>query len=418
VATGITGWLGYLSGLAYVEHGVLFFGIAALAAVVRGLGHGHAAPRNRWFLLAGLLAGLASGCKYTAAVMVAAPLALGLLVAGGAVRSGALRLFVFVAGWAVSFGPWAIKNAAMTGNPVFPLTNGVFRAYPPGWDPAQQEQWDRGHAFSDGNTGSSSRLSALWTHSLGDRYQRLGPALLLLALGGLLGRRRDRVDLVLLCMLITQVTIWLAFTHLYARFLIPVLIPLGGLCGRAAGQPAAKGRGALLAMALALGGVWNLYHEIRLHRAEGVGGAPASLFYEGKVPGFEYLGFVNRELPPDARLLMIGDARPFYIQRPAAYATAFNASPSLKVLETAGTEGLSRWLLESGNTHVLVNWAEIQRLRRTYGFADAATPQVFAALSRSTLTLVKSFANPRSGERYIDLYAVRAMELQAVPDGP
>lgn len=74
-------WLTYLSGVAYVENGMLFFTLLAMATAVRVLGD----PESRtasWFLTAGLLAGLACGFKYTAVPMVALPLT-GLMVAVG-----------------------------------------------------------------------------------------------------------------------------------------------------------------------------------------------------------------------------------------------------------------------------------------------------------------------------------------------
>ncbi|MCH9034394.1 MAG: hypothetical protein IID42_07805, partial [Planctomycetes bacterium] len=77
-----TGWLTYLSGLAYVENGMLFFGLAATAVLLRSSRDAldEAAPgdslrtRRRHMALAGLFAGFACGCKYTAVPMIAGPL--------------------------------------------------------------------------------------------------------------------------------------------------------------------------------------------------------------------------------------------------------------------------------------------------------------------------------------------------------
>jgi len=44
---------------------------------------------------------------------------------------------VFVVGVLAAFSPWLIKNQVMTGSPVFPLANTVFRASPPGWGAPQ-----------------------------------------------------------------------------------------------------------------------------------------------------------------------------------------------------------------------------------------------------------------------------------------
>ena len=77
VCAGV-GWLTYLSGVAYVENALLFFGMLSMAALLRAVVYEHS--RLRWCGLAGLFAGLSLGCKYTAAVLVGGPFALALLL--------------------------------------------------------------------------------------------------------------------------------------------------------------------------------------------------------------------------------------------------------------------------------------------------------------------------------------------------
>ena len=64
----------------------------------------------------------------------------------------------------LAFLPWAAKNTAMTGNPVFPLANTLFRAYPPGWGPAQSDHFDATHAPGPDERGLSRRLLSFWRH--------------------------------------------------------------------------------------------------------------------------------------------------------------------------------------------------------------------------------------------------------------
>ncbi|MFQ5491688.1 MAG: hypothetical protein ACE5GE_13300, partial [Phycisphaerae bacterium] len=75
VLAASTGWLTYLSGVAYVENGMLLFGLLAAAAVNQAVTD--PARRNRWSALAGALAGFSVGCKYPALALIAVPLALG-----------------------------------------------------------------------------------------------------------------------------------------------------------------------------------------------------------------------------------------------------------------------------------------------------------------------------------------------------
>ena len=75
IAAGV-GWLPYLSGVAYVENGMLLFAAISVAGLMRACKAESSSSRPGWYVVAGLMAGFACGCKYTAVLMVAAPLAL------------------------------------------------------------------------------------------------------------------------------------------------------------------------------------------------------------------------------------------------------------------------------------------------------------------------------------------------------
>jgi hypothetical protein len=116
--------------------------IAALWLVVRDLMQGEAgAIAVRTLVIAGFLAGIASGGKLTAAVF---PLALCAALAlrtprgpagwMGSVREAAIFAASVAAGLAVALGPWAYALATHYGNPVFPYFNEWIRS--PWWDAA------------------------------------------------------------------------------------------------------------------------------------------------------------------------------------------------------------------------------------------------------------------------------------------
>jgi hypothetical protein len=294
----------------------------------------------------------------------------------------------------------------MTGNPVFPLANTVFRASPPGWGDEQTDQWNRGHSLKPEEATTGGRLRLLWAHVLADRYSRFGPAIFLLALGGLVGRPRDRTDLMLLLVLLLQLLVWGLATHLYARFAVVFLIPLALLAGRALNTAAATRTALVLGVALA-GIVWNLYFAVRLNRAESPNGAPASLIYEGKLPEYAYFKAVNVELPEDVKVLLIGDARAFYFRRPVDYNVVFNQDPFAEAVRSANDDReIIAWLRRQGYSHVLVHWTELARLARTYGFPSEITPELFARLQRQGLKLTHRFPHPTHGGLYVDLLTV------------
>jgi hypothetical protein len=340
--------------------------------------------------------------------MVGAAIAAAVVLRMGAGwRRRALDLCAFAGATAASLAPWLIKNQIMTGNPVFPLSNQLFHADPPGWGERESERWDRGHNLPDRDRTLAARVRALWRHVPGDSAQRFGPAIMLLALGGLFRRRLEGTDVALLTVLVIQVSVWLFATHLFARFTVPFLIPLGILAGRAALGGGSSLRQRIALVVLFVGGAWNFAFAERLTAREAPGGAPASVIYEGSVPGLEYFAAVNHELPADAKVLLVGDARAFYFERPVDYCVVFNRSPFIEVVEKSyEAEPVLEWLHERGYTHVLVHWHEISRLARTYGFSPQITAELFDRLTRAGLRHLREFRHPNVDGRWVDLYEV------------
>jgi len=395
-----TGWLVYVSGLAYVENGILFFGITAMAAVLRvgqckSRSQETTAKRQpkgsavRWSLVAGLCAGFACGCKYTAVPMIAFPLAAAAWIVGrGLPRTWTLPA-MFLIGSAAPVSPWLARNYAHTGNPVFPLANGVFHANPPGWGDSETQRWERGHALPPVQSSLRARIGLLWERIPGDPYQRFGPAILLVGILGLYRRKRESADIALIVVLILQLLVWTFGTHLYARFAMPMLIPLAFLAGRAAAAGAATVRTWILGAAVLSGAAFNFAHVQRLYAWEHSPTPDASLFYGGRLPGFEHFRVVNRELPADARILLVGEARAFYFERSVDYCTAFNRNSFAEaVAQAKEPTAIISWLREHGYTHVLVNWSEVRRLARTYGFSDQIDPDLFKRLEGPSFKLI------------------------------
>ncbi len=131
------------------------------------------------------------------------------------------------------------------------------------------------------------------------------------------------------------------------------------------------------------------------------------MIYDGQLPGYEYFKVVNHELPPDASILLVGDAKAFYFQRDVDYCVVFNRNPFVEAIRSAQTgRDIINWLRDQGYTHVLVNWSEVNRLSATYGFAPQITPGLFDDLEREGLSLMHEFPHPIGDSRYITLYGV------------
>jgi len=479
VVAGTCGWLVYLSGVAYVENAMLLFTALALAAWVRWacfapcLPEGAAGPTTStptrargesWALLAGLFVGLACGCKYTAGPLVAVPLALGWAAAWvrrtvsiraepsspgranfapyapGGERAGLLRsLALYVLGIIVSFAPWMLKNAVFCGNPVFPQATAELGYRPGIWKPECALRWARGHLPAPELRSLAGRLRATWQAVVAEPLT--GPAIWLLALWaiGVHARRAWPLGAVILA----QIVLWTALTHLAGRFAVPVIPPLVLLaataaagkppttgsprCGRAAtGDALLPGRAAgripsLVYAVVLLGAGANLYHVGRLYydrtrfrtadgRVEKIAWPGQVLWVtEGQWPGTAHLGFINRELPANAKVRLVADARSLYVLRACDYCVVFNPDPlAAAVRETGEAAGVLDRLRRSGWTHLYVDWMEMRRLRATYGFWPEIDEELFIRLEKIGLRRLKDFAFAEDQRPYGTIYEIRS----------
>jgi len=120
-----------LSVTVYVDLGLIFFTTAALFSTVIWLDD---TTRLRWLVIAAVCSGLALGTKYNAIVSF---VVLGLLLPFFYLRGrrgthaeqvNAVKYGVVFAGISLLvFAPWLVRNAWLTGDPVYPLAQGLFR---------------------------------------------------------------------------------------------------------------------------------------------------------------------------------------------------------------------------------------------------------------------------------------------------
>jgi hypothetical protein len=436
MAAGSVPWLAYLGCLAYVELGMLFFAAVAagLLTVPAKLDLAVLSPDAgcdwRTALAAGLCAGLAGGCKYTALVLVAAALGLAWCCAArGALRARARPMALYAIGVAAAFAPWLVRNAALAGNPVYPFAYRWLGGA--AWSTEQDEQWARGHRLAPETAAAKSnfvvprRLRIAVNEVLASRM--FGPTLFILALAGLLlARSRQVVFLAVWAALI--VVGWAVFTHMPGRFAAPLIVPLALLIGagaatctagaagdtartsagthfgfwildfglravptragslRAAQIPGAYGaeecrRRRRVTVALAtlatVGAVGNAVTLLALLRADrnwwaAWDGPLADL--PGQTELFAQSHPLRQFLPAGARVWSVGDAAAFYAPPEAHYTVAFNRDPWLDYARTATAEQAVAWLRTQRVTHLVFSWTEIERLRGTYGFPDWVTP--------------------------------------------
>jgi hypothetical protein len=424
VVAGCVPWLAYLGCLAYVENGVLFFtavaGGLALDAVCSGrpscqpLAAGTALTAGRSgaslgsaVFTAGLCAGLAGGCKYIALALAGAAMMVSLLCVGpGAPGLRLRRLGLFLVGVIAAFSPWLVRNAALTGNPVYPFGYHWFDGAP--WSEQQNEQWERALRLPPEQDSARGRLAIVGSELFAAPL--FGPTLFLLALvGAVLGRSRP-VALLGLWFALMLAT-WAGLTHMPGRFAVPIVVPLALLigwacvaaCGAAgrrwvAGVVVCAAWGGTLASDLVIG------RQLWRHNDQWTTfGAPLRLLV-GATEGFAREQPLTSRVPPGSKVWLIGEARAFYLPAQVHYTVVFNRDPWLEMARTAAPAECLAWLRTQNIAYVVFSWPEIYRLQRSYGFPSWVTPQWVESLIPAGLRRVAATTAASGGD--MDLYKV------------
>jgi hypothetical protein len=368
-----TPWIYRLAVISYVEGPLCYYHAALIWAVVLGWTDRSLARGPLWGLI-GLLAGGAMACKYPALISAVIPFGLLSMVDSWRCRS-ARPLLAYVLGWSIVMGPWLLKNVIDTGNPVYPLGYRVFGGRH--WDEAREIQWEHAHgphpatrsAFLNSLVdvaGRSDWQSPLYVAFIPLALMRPGSRKLVLALGGYAAY-----------LFMT----WWFLTHRIDRFWLPMLPSLAMLAGIGADWSEGRSwrimRSGILAFALvcnfvdcstALTGLNEWTGNLAILRHD----IPRRL----NPP----LAAIDRELPPDAKILLVGQAAVFHVDHQVLYNTVFN--PEIIELLASGKtpEEFHSELKRRGITHIFVDWKEIDRHRDPagYGFTDFVTHELFA----------------------------------------
>ncbi len=295
---------------------------------------------------------------------------------------------MFLLAAAVGCGLWFAKNWVQTGNPTYPLLYGAFDGRT--WSVEKERQWNgvhRPHDFSAAALGQDLGrvvLTSEWISPL------VVPLAVLAFVGWRAGRgKRSHVPgedkhvysasmvWILLGYTAFVIAAWWLLTHRIDRFWIPVLPVLALLAGAGACWTTARWWTIVLAALLVAGSGANF-----LVAAAGQGNAwfvgLARLRHDpGWVdPWHEYF---NAQ-PSQGRLLTVGDAAVFDLTPPVLYNTCFDDCIFEQLVKGRTAAEIRAELAARQVSHVYVDWGEIARYRRTYGFTDFVQPEVFNRL--------------------------------------
>jgi 4-amino-4-deoxy-L-arabinose transferase-like glycosyltransferase len=400
-----TPWVYRLAAIAYVEGPLCFYHGALVWATMRGSAVG-GADRWRHWLLVGLLAGSAMGCKYTALVSAGIPFGVLALVDSWWRRSAAL-LGCYVLGWAIVIGPWLGKNAIDTRNPVYPLAGGIFHSRQ--WDDARQRQWTEAH-------GPPPLARGLFWDSLVDvagRSDWQSPLYVALAPLALLRPGSRRVTLLLWGFVAYLFLTWWLFTHRVDRFWLPLLPPLAILAGLGGDWMRSRLWSLVLGSVLVLALLANLtYISTALAGLNEWTGDLGFLRRDIPQRWNAPLARLDAELPRDARPLLVGQAAVYHLNHIVAYNTVFNPE-TIELLACGKTAGELHQALKARHlTHIYVDWKEIRRHRQPggYGFTSFVTPSRFAVWVAQGVLESPRFLGPDQ-----ELYRIRERAGGEVP---
>ncbi|HVT79295.1 MAG TPA: hypothetical protein VHM90_01450, partial [Phycisphaerae bacterium] len=404
---------------------MLLFGTLALGIALGGRG----TPAQG--LLAGLLLGLAVGCKMTAGVFFALPVAL----------IFALRAFTEPPHWkalalatsaaVLVYAPWAVRAAVSSGgNPLFPVAAQTLGS--DHWTAEQVSRFAKGHS-APGDASVLRRARALAENSLFDSqwsvqispllhedddattrpaettaaetrnaesatatpspsatsepwWRRLGILWwgLPLALAcAFIAREGRGLTGLLFAVLALQLLAWMFATHLQARFLLPAAVPLALLAGRGVQGLQLSTEGIPISAMRIIAGTVIVLHTLFTGfllwpEAQLLNGIRPR---EGQVPHPLAIGDVTASLANVAASVehpAPGDNVPLkkvlLVGDSRAWMYVGDVAYStvfdgdLFVRQLADPTAEAAWLRSQGIVYVLINWAEIARFRATYGF--------------------------------------------------
>ena len=424
-------WTYRISIVAYAEGGLACYLFAALfAALLFRDKFGDVDPQSRrnpmaFAFLAGAMAGSAMACKYTGLLSVVIPI--GMMLAWTTARHVFERRFlqmvlveiVFATGVLASVGPWLLKNTVETGNPVYPLAVRIFGGKDR--DEILDAKWRKGHAAKSYENwkGRLNDLPVKLTDVVANNDWH-SPLMFGLAPLSLLWtfRRRERslipdptqtsrraiLGIVWLYVAWQFLTWWL-FTHHIDRFYVPMFSAVALLAGAGTHWPASlatiaatdRGRkiwGWVAGSIIAASIFYNA--DIMLH-VGGFNGGRLDLIAASNIATPPRLNWLNEQyesgrLPPNTKVLCVGEAQMFHARYPYLYNTVFDRSLFEKLCAESSSENhrlrpvteIRAEFRRLGITHIDVNWEEIIRYRApgSYGYTDFVRPDHFAELQR------------------------------------
>lgn len=341
-------------------------------------------------LLLGLMIGSSVAVKYTAVVFVALPAIVSFACLRFVSQKEApvvvgKQVIVICIGALVACGPWLVKNAVLTGNPTYPLAESIF---PSSRSEKQNEQWKKAHSIPGKQINTTQFQHSINSLLFGNSW--LNPILLPCLVLGCLQAARNRTILFLIGFLVFGFLVWWLATHRLERFLLPVYPIACLVAGVGINWSDHKAWLATISVIILVGSGFNFL--ISSSRIVGdvrilapltnldVGSKTATDYADELVAPLSHLSPATvwlNENHVDAKVLFLGECRPFYAKFDVVYNTCFDPCETWKRFAGRSQLEIQTELQAEGISFLLVNWAELNRLQSTYGYNVDVDPTEF-----------------------------------------
>jgi hypothetical protein len=259
--------------------------------------------------------------------------------------------------------PLLLKNFRFTGNPFFPFLNKAFPSASWDADRFSRLQKDVGKmAHTPADLIKLPYSLSFFNQGYGGL---VGPLFLIFLPFLLLGNARDGRWLVWALLLLGCAP----FLTASLRFVYVVFVVLAIFSVRAFEEVGGKLLKAVFYAVVALNFVMGFAMLERFYQAHSVlsGEFSPVQYLERFFPTYKAFAYTNAETPPGARILVVGEARNYYLHRPYQLSSALDYGILKKYMaQSPSPDDFLAALKKDGFAYLLVNFHELERLQNAY----------------------------------------------------
>ena len=370
--------VGILSGLATHDLGLLLFEMTSIFALFIWFNK----REGKWLFLSAVLCGFAMGTKYTGLYFVVVCLLVVFLRLafdrrGLALIFKSVTLFGILA--LLVSSPWFTKNAVYTGNPFYPTLTNVF---------GMSEFQKVGFGFTSGKAALTPLrfLRLPWDmtfrHKGFGSASQIGPLFLMFLIPLIFARRVNRDVRYMLGFAAFLFLFWavtIINTRYYLAGIALLSLWIGYCCDRYLGKRLFAW---VIWPVLGVSLLYNIAYTLNLTTdlfdpgAVVFGRETKEEYLTERLEHYPVMRFANANLPEDAKVLFIGEARTYYMKRNYEANSAYDKTIIVEMIKRSATvDDLLTQLKHEGITDILYNSREAYRLNEMFNYFNWDNPE-------------------------------------------